>query len=409
MVGVTLRRGVLTALLLAASAVAGAQGDARAAYRSGLDAFERSDWAEAARQMRLAIAERPEASGPSLPMLRRYTPHYYLGVALAELGDCRGAVEALDTAEAQGRLGRDEVRELARHREACRATIARTQEALIAAQREIDLAAAAAFEVARLEAAPVLRPVWGDGSPSFASRQVPAAAKLAAARAAAARGDRELAPEAIAEAGRLAGEARAELEELAGEAAARREELQAAAERELSEMAKAVEGARRDLDFVTRSLAPLPPDLARRARSLQNALAATAGADLGTPLAELQRLQDDLRRGVRELRTAIRPPPDELQEAARAYLSGNYPAAAALLEQRSFSDPRAAAHACLLHAAALFGLSRMHDDGPTLERAREEIRRCRSLPVRPRLPADAFPPAFRALYAEPAGPPPAAP
>jgi hypothetical protein len=393
------RAGLALLLLLFASGTA--RGDFRTAYKNGLDAFEKGDWAETARQMRLAIAERPDATGAlTSTLLRRYTPHYYLGVALAEMGDCRGAVTTLDAAEQQGKLGRDEERELVRRRDECRGRIARTEEALVGAQREVDSAAAAAFEVARLEATPVLRPVWSDGSPSFADRQRPATGKLAAARTALARGTSELDPERVAEAARLAQEARGELERLAREATARRDELQVAVERELSEMNQAATAARRDLDFVTRSLAPLPSDLGRRAKALQDALAATAAANIGSPLSELQRLQDALRRAVRELRAAVRPPPEELQEAARAYLSGDYPAAAALLEQSEFAEPRAAAHACLLHAASLFGLARMHEDEPTLQRARDELYRCQALPVHVRPFDGAFPPAFVALHAE---------
>ena len=67
------------------------------------------------------------------------------------------------------------------------------------------------------------------------------------------------------------------------------------------------------------------------------------------------------------------------------------------------------AHACLLHAASLFGLSRMHDDAPSLARTRDEIRRCQGLPERPRLSEHALPPAFRALWSEIAAEPTAPP
>src|SRR6185436_1101306 len=76
--------------------------DYRDAYKRGLDAFEGKRWEEAARLLRQAIAEHPDAGAGILGM-RRYTPHYFLGVALVEQGDCRGAVDAFDTAEKQGK------------------------------------------------------------------------------------------------------------------------------------------------------------------------------------------------------------------------------------------------------------------------------------------------------------------
>jgi hypothetical protein len=132
-------------------------------------------------------------------------------------------------------------------------------------------------------------------------------------------------------------------------------------------------------------------------------LASAATADLSTPLADLQQLQDRLRREVRELRAGVRAPPEELQEAARAYLGGDYATAVTLLAGQDFPEPRAAAHACLLHAAALFGVARAAaPPGATvpLEPVREELRRCFALPAKPRLVEPAFPPSFRALHAE---------
>jgi hypothetical protein len=390
------------ALLLVASA---ATADYKDDYRRGLEAQARKDWAEAARLMRAAIAERPQEEGLlSSGLLRRYTPHYHLGVALAELGDCRAAVEAFDSSERQGKIAKEELRDLTVRREACRQRITRTQEAASAARREVDAAAAAAFEVARLESAPVMRSVWSGGSPSYASRQQPEVARLAAARAALARGERELSEERVAEAGRLAQEARRALEALAREAGARRDELQTQVEGELGEMHKAVDAARRDLDFASRSLGPLPPDLARRAQALQDALQAAQAADIGTPLAVLQELQDRLRREVRALRAGVRAPPEELQEAATAYFAGDFATAVSLLAGRSFPEARATAHACLLHAAALYGATRT-GGGDTLDPVREELRRCRALPGRVRLVEQAFPPGFRALHAEVAAEP----
>ena len=391
------RRRLALAAALLALAPALLVADYRDAYRAGLDAAAKRQWAEAARQMRLAIAERPEAAGGVLG-LRRYTPHYHLGVALSELGDCQEALTAFDGAEAQGKLDRNEVQDLERRRQGCRQRLSRTAEAVAEAQREIDGAAAAAFEVGRVENNPVMRGVWGQGSPSYQARQQPAMAKLAEARAALAAADRGLDPEAAAAAATLAQEARRELEALASDAGQRRDELVAQVERERSEMAKAAAAAQKDLDFFSRTLSPLPPDIARRAAELREVLAQAAQAGPEVPLPELQALQDRLRKATRELRSAVRPPPEDLQQAARAYFAGDYAGALAILGQRQHTDPRAAGHACLLRAAALHG-THLATAAAGEDPAIAELRRCQQLRVKPRLAAGAFPPTFQALHA----------
>jgi tetratricopeptide (TPR) repeat protein len=390
-----LRGLVAAALLLAAAAAAG---DYRDAYKAGLDAIAQKQWAEGARQMRLAIAERPEAAGMlSSTFLRRYTPHYHLGVALSELGECHEAVEAFDTAERQGKLAKEEVPDLERRRQLCRQRIARVAEAVAAAQREIDAGAAAAIEVGRVEGSPAMAGIWNEGTPSFAARQQGAMGKLASARGALADADRELDADAAAAAGRLAVQARHDLETLGREAGQRRDELVARLELERSEMGKVATAAQRDLDFVTRSLAPLPPDLARRATELRTVLADVAAAGQNNQLAELQALHDRLRKATRDLRSAVRPPPDDLQQAARAYFAGDYATALSLLGQRQFTEPRAAAHACLLRAAALHGAHRVAA-APGDDPAAGELRHCLRMPVKAKMPAGLFPPTFQTVY-----------
>jgi hypothetical protein len=390
------RRVAVVAALLVVLAGAPGAADYRDAYKAGLDAMAKKQWAEAARQMRLAIAERPEPGG--VLFLRRYTPQYHLGVALLELGDCRGAVDAFDAAEAQGKLDREEQQDLVRRRQGCRQRIGRTAEAVAAAQRDIDAAAAAAVEVARVERTAIMREAWSQGSPSFEARQKPAMDRLAAARGALANADRDLDAVAAEGAGRMAQEARSDLEAIARDAAQRRDELLAAVEAARTELGKLAAASQRELDFVTRSLAPLPPDVARRATQLGEVLAAVRDAGSETPLADLTGLQERVKTASRDLRAAVRPPPDELQQAARAYFAGDYPAALAALGQRPFRDARAAAHACLLKAAALHG-AHLAGAAPGEDPALAELRLCKQLPVRPKVPAAAFPPTFLALHA----------
>jgi hypothetical protein len=95
---------VLVGLLLLPSA---ARADYKETYRKGIEALDRKRWPEVARLMREAIAENPrEGERIKLYGLRfeAYVPHFWLGVGLAETGDCEGALRAFDASEAAGAI-----------------------------------------------------------------------------------------------------------------------------------------------------------------------------------------------------------------------------------------------------------------------------------------------------------------
>lgn len=93
------------------------------AFRDGVRALATGNSREAADHLRAAIAYRPEEGGDAVEVepgrSSAYLPHTYLGVALAALGDCAGALAAWSEAEGQGAVA--ETRELAGLRRARRA------------------------------------------------------------------------------------------------------------------------------------------------------------------------------------------------------------------------------------------------------------------------------------------------
>ena len=95
-------------LVLLAPSLLGDSGDFWESYRSGVEAIEAQRWAVAEERMREALAGRSEEDGKlfrrGIP--RRYFPHYYLGVALFESGDCAGALESWSESERQGMITR---------------------------------------------------------------------------------------------------------------------------------------------------------------------------------------------------------------------------------------------------------------------------------------------------------------
>ena len=76
------------------------------AYKAGLDAIEAKDWERAESSMSEALAERGEEK-MKLPVklfLRPYLPHFYLGYARFERGDCAGALRGMGRVGAAGRV-----------------------------------------------------------------------------------------------------------------------------------------------------------------------------------------------------------------------------------------------------------------------------------------------------------------
>jgi len=117
---------VLFGLALVPSA-AGA--DYKETYRKAVEAVDRKRWPEVARLMREAIAENPrEGERVKLYGLRfeAYVPHFYLGLALLNTGDCAGAVAAFDASEAAGAIrSTPRYAELLDGRKTCAARVAR--------------------------------------------------------------------------------------------------------------------------------------------------------------------------------------------------------------------------------------------------------------------------------------------
>lgn len=119
------RRGAILLLLglLLDPSLLGAEGGFLEAYKQGLKALDNRQWELAAEKMREAVAGRSEESLrlPKKGYLRKYLPHYYLGVALFELGDCAGALESWAESERQDVVTRRQgvYDDLRRDREQC--------------------------------------------------------------------------------------------------------------------------------------------------------------------------------------------------------------------------------------------------------------------------------------------------
>jgi hypothetical protein len=380
------RRRIACAALAAAGLLATAlsAADFLDSYREGLSAIERGDWSAAAELMRQAVAGRAEED-PRLARrfyLKRYTPHFYLGQALFELGDCAGALAAWAESERQGVIQRfDDGKQIAAGRATCRerqAAAAAAEEAVRRTRDQIGRAAAAQRTLAELRRAPELEAAWNEGSPSPAARLAEAGRILDDARQHLPAANAPIDLARVVEAGDLAAEALRRLEALEREAERLAAVAQADRQASRGKLDELVANAASLLE-ATAFLEPAPPEVARRRREVQE-LAGVAGALPATaPAPEIERLHGDLAAALGRLRRATQPPPEALAAAAGAFFAGDYERAETLLSGLDSGEARLRAHAALLRAATRLALYLVggEADAALLAEARQDVEACR--------------------------------
>ena len=397
----------LTGLLLAATllfpASLGAEENFLRAYKDGLAAFESRDWEAAAEKMREAVAGRSEESGRLLKKgyMRRYLPHYYLGMALAELGECSGALESLAESERQGVVQRRKLYDdLVRSRERCEGQV-QLAEQIGPLKRQLTELESRVRKTASLAQDPQLQPVWTEGSPSLASLQSSFQSHVRQARTLLDELESGAGSDLLKKAETSLAQAREDLQHFDREAAARR--TQVASRPPRPEKPKAEDSGR-----------ALTQQTAKAAELLE---ATADAAELQDLRADLERLHErarqdppkagtpafdqllaDLERSHRALERALDRPPQDLDLAARAFLDGDYPRVVEGLSAVEFEEPRAQAHVHLLRAAALFALHHIRHEEGLLSDARAEARAALAVEPGLTLPERFFSPQFRELF-----------
>lgn len=358
-------------------------------YKLGLDALEAGEWEKAADLLQTAIDRQPKSKARVTKAFyfRRYLPHFYLGQALYRAGDCGAAQHAWRESESQGVVTRfPEFQLLKAGSEACR----RQQEELELARqqtREVLAAAAAAADSARSELAE-LRRLDASAAEQLQPRVDEIEQLLEAAGSDFQRaGEAGQLKNATAQAA-AAGDA---LATVAGEAAQRRATL-LALQRQLEAERQAALGRAREMLERSEFLRPFPAEVAGRRSEVIELLAQSERAD-PHPSASLIA---ELKLAVERLQGAIAAPPAPLRAAAESFLAGDYRSALDALEGEEFASRRAAAHAHLLRAAALFGLFHVggRDRLELLEQARQQVLSCRQLDPSRVPPSSLFSPRF---------------
>jgi hypothetical protein len=359
-----MRRVAATVLVLLVAA--DARADYKDSFRKGMEAVDRGRWQEVARYMQEAIADNPnEGERLKLYGLRFevYLPHFYLGAAQLNLGNCAVAVKEFETSRSQGAIRNhsrysellDGLKSCEGQGQAAKASTptpppptappitvkaptgpdpAALAQAAQSAETAISQADGSARAVAALAADALLAPVWVR-EPGLGRAESEAKESLAGARAKLEAGRRGSDLVLMGEAREQAGRARDKLDAVRQTAERRRESLRA-------------EGTAR--------ATPAPPAPAAGERKM----------------------------------------PDELLAGAQAYFDGRYQDAVRLLERVTGEKGRAAAQAWLLRAAARFALFRRggEKDGDLRRLAAADVVACRRADPSLSPDAAAFSPTF---------------
>lgn len=326
------------ALALASLTPEPARADYKDSYLRGRDAAGAGDWSGVVRAMEEAIAEEPQESERIRFYGMRfepYVPHYYLGLARFQLGDCEGALRAFEVSTSQGAIRNlGEYGTLQELRGSCEERLAETgvedvqveevgggptppepepaepkpavpgptgpdpaevKRALERAQAAIGEAERQAARIGELRDDPDLSEAW-ERPPSLAAKSGSGKDLLERAGSRLAAGREGPDPEALEEARRLAVQAQEAFSGVIRQAETRRREV---LERKAEDAELARVEAERETEAERRRVG-LADEIAAASREADRLLAGTRGQ--GAELQEVSRTRDELEQALARAR-----------------------------------------------------------------------------------------------------------
>jgi len=355
-------RSVTALSLVLALRAADARADYKDSYKQGVEAAEKGRWAEVQKYMQEAIAGKA-TEGETIRFYGQrfepYLPHYYLGLALFNNGDCEGAVRSWNASESQGAVKKagDAFRQLTKNKATCQTRLAggakpsptatagpdpgAVNAAVQGAETALGRADEAARAVASLQSDSLLAPTWAQDT-GLGPAQDKAKETLSTARARFDAGKRKPDLAQIAEAQELASRAASQFDAVRSHATQKR------------------------VTVATPSPTPRP-----------------LGVTPVTPSP-----------------SAATGPPPELVAAAQAFFGAQYQQAANLLGPLEGLPGRAGAHAMVIRAAARHALYLVggERDSALLSSAAADVRTSRQRDPSLRPDPRAFSPRFLEFF-----------
>lgn len=370
----------------------------RSSYRRAVRAVESGSWETAAELLQAAIAEDPQERERLIG--KPYLPHYYLGVARLELGNCRQALAAFGESLAQGVVqGSKMIADLESRQDLC---TARGQ-----AQAELERGREVAARVAQLRSQSRRPTVWQGDSPTLAEQERQALGKLQAAQqlleSPAAWQDPARAEEARASALTAAEELRSVIATASRRLADLRQTITAKRDRLLALMTQAKD------QLVSRKVDRSSADYAGARQELLD-LIGEVDASAEQSEAALDGLIERFQSGLERYRSLSAPDepepvPPELLQAAEHYFAAAYEEVLEALDGVSFDDSRADAQALLFRAAARYALYVLAGEQNLLllDGARTDIGELKQIDPSVVPPPAAFSPRFVQFFDNPQG------
>jgi len=289
-------------------------------YSTGIALLSAGRYDEARQAFERAIGAKPQSSSR-----HDYFPYYELGIAWQGAGSCRRALDAWGEEERQGEIAKGKQgADLHARQQGCKQLLAQMDQLAGRIEQE---ASAALPLVAQLEA------------------------KASAARTAEARGT-------LSRSGLVPGTLRAELQQMGAQAhAAANDE----GRQKLQDLEARLTALRRDVPATIEAMG------AADARAGERAVAERHAAETRAA-----------KRAAAAAPAAASKPPAALVTAVNAFLRGDAPATLQAVDGFQAASPLAAAHACLLRAAALHAqaLATAGGGAPQLDAARQALTGC---------------------------------